>query len=225
MAGNGKRGGDRILESRHLVGLFLGVVLLCAVFFTLGYVMGRNQYGGSVHAQENPFDSRTLVRPSVKPKSADAMQAGANSANQSNNENNSEWDFYSKKGDNSGADAKLSIPAPTSNSMSGAGSTAPGSKETSPKSANAKPAQLSGAYPQPHLVRGSIVLQVAAVTRQGDALAMADVLQQKRFPSFVVAPTTDSFYRVQVGPFRDEKSADAARTELDRDGFMAIIKR
>ena len=37
MAGNGKRGGggDRILESRHLVGLFLGVVLLCGVFFTL----------------------------------------------------------------------------------------------------------------------------------------------------------------------------------------------
>src|ERR1700735_534963 len=117
MAGNGKRGGDRILESRHLVGLFLGVVLLCAVFFTLGYVMGRNQYGGSVHAQENPFDSRTLVRPSVKPKSADAMQP---TANQSNNENNSEWDFYSKKGDNSGSDAKLSITVPTSNSISGA---------------------------------------------------------------------------------------------------------
>ena len=34
MAGGGKRGGDRVLESRHLVGLFLGVVLLCGVFFT-----------------------------------------------------------------------------------------------------------------------------------------------------------------------------------------------
>src|ERR1035437_10186280 len=54
MAGNGKRGGgDRVLESRHLVGLFLGVVLLCGVFFTLGYVMGRNQFGGSVHAAES----------------------------------------------------------------------------------------------------------------------------------------------------------------------------
>ena len=43
MAGNGKRGGaDRVLESRHLVGLFLGVVLLCGVFFTLGYVMGHD---------------------------------------------------------------------------------------------------------------------------------------------------------------------------------------
>ena len=34
-----------MLESRHLVGLFLGVVLLCGVFFTLGYVMGKTQYG------------------------------------------------------------------------------------------------------------------------------------------------------------------------------------
>ena len=47
MAGtNGRQnGGERVLESRHLVGLFLGVVLLCGVFFTLGYVMGKTQYG------------------------------------------------------------------------------------------------------------------------------------------------------------------------------------
>jgi hypothetical protein len=52
MASSGKRGGgDRVLESRHLIGLFLGVVLLCGVFFTLGYVMGHTQYGGSVHAE------------------------------------------------------------------------------------------------------------------------------------------------------------------------------
>src|ERR1700690_3018 len=54
MAGSGKRGGgERVLESRHLVGLFLGVVLLCGVFFTLGYVMGKTQYGGAVHAAES----------------------------------------------------------------------------------------------------------------------------------------------------------------------------
>ena len=63
MAGSGKRGGgDRVLESRHLVGLFLGVVLLCGVFFTLGYVMGRNQFGGSVHAESD--HARTRRHPS-----------------------------------------------------------------------------------------------------------------------------------------------------------------
>jgi cell division septation protein DedD len=73
--------------------------------------------------------------------------------------------------------------------------------------------------------KGSLVLQVAAVTRASDALAMADALGQKGFPSFVTAPTTDNFYRVQVGPYRDDRSAESARGALDRAGFKAIIKR
>ncbi len=40
-----KRGGhsDTVLEGRHLLGVFFAVVVLCAVFFTLGFVLGRNQ--------------------------------------------------------------------------------------------------------------------------------------------------------------------------------------
>ena len=40
-----KRGGhsDTVLEGRHLLGIFFAVVVLCAVFFTLGFVLGRNQ--------------------------------------------------------------------------------------------------------------------------------------------------------------------------------------
>lgn len=73
--------------------------------------------------------------------------------------------------------------------------------------------------------KSSVVLQVAALTHQGDALAMADALQQKRFPAFVVAPTSDKFYRVQVGPYADAKAAESAKGALDRAGFKAIIKR
>ncbi len=40
-----KRGGhsDTVLEGRHLLGIFFAVVVLCALFFTLGFVLGRNQ--------------------------------------------------------------------------------------------------------------------------------------------------------------------------------------
>ena len=89
MAGNGRRGGaDRVLESRHLVGLFLGVVLLCGVFFTLGYVMGKTQYGGLVHAAEalsRTTSERASARPAPAQPAGDAAPA------------NGEWDFYSKK--------------------------------------------------------------------------------------------------------------------------------
>src|ERR1700685_4519059 len=94
MAGNGKRGGgDRVLESRHLVSLFLGVVLLCGVFFTLGYVMGHNQYGGPVHAADSLESGAPSVRPSAKPREIGPPPAAAP------NPANNEWDFYSKKND------------------------------------------------------------------------------------------------------------------------------
>src|SRR5580704_2910282 len=92
MAGNGKRGGaDRVLESRHLVSLFLGVVLLCGVFFTLGYVMGHNQYGGPVHAAD-ALDSDQPSHPLPKQKAETSNSPAPAPAPASN-----EWDFYSKK--------------------------------------------------------------------------------------------------------------------------------
>ena len=98
MASNARRGGgDRVLESRHLVGLFLGVVLLCGVFFTLGYVMGRTQYGGAVHAADG-FNSN-LPSASVSPKSKAAPAA-----------DNGGWDFYDNK--KSASDHLEPAPAP-----------------------------------------------------------------------------------------------------------------
>ena len=75
------------------------------------------------------------------------------------------------------------------------------------------------------MLGNTIILQVAAVTHESDAMAMADALQRKKFPSFVVAPSADNFYRVQVGPYPDERAAENAKSALDREGFKAIIKR
>lgn len=198
--GSGQRGGgDRILESRHLVGLFLGVVLLCGVFFTLGYVMGKTQYGGDVHAAagERPAPPRPAVQPKDQPP-APTPAAG-------------DWDFYSKKDENHLEPASPAAAPP------------PAAKKIIPSFAKPKPSPAR--YIAPRMGRGAVVLQVAALTHQGDALAVADALQRKGFPSFVVAPTADRFYRVQVGPYADERGADSARRALDRAGFKAILKR
>src|SRR5208283_4278319 len=56
---------------------------------------------------------------------------------------------------------------------------------------------------------GTIILQVAAVSRQDDALSIASSLQKKHFPATVLTPQKDKYYRVQVGPYKDQKSADA----------------
>jgi DedD protein len=211
--GGGRRGGaERVLESRHLVGLFLGVVLLCGVFFTLGYVMGKTQYGGLVHAAEalshTPPERPSAKRAPVEPSPGDAVPA------------NGEWDFYSK---NNNTDRLQPEPKPAA---SAAHNSEPSTAvKTQPVAPVAKTVPTSARFDAPRMSKGSVVLQVAALTHQGDALAMADALQQKKFPAFVVAPTSDNFYRVQVGPYADAKAAESAKNALDRAGFKAIIKR
>jgi cell division septation protein DedD len=72
--------------------------------------------------------------------------------------------------------------------------------------------------------KGLYLLQVAALTKQSDALALAKTLQKKGFPATVLSPQTDKFYRVQVGPYSDSKSADNAKKGLEDTGFKAIVK-
>jgi cell division septation protein DedD len=69
------------------------------------------------------------------------------------------------------------------------------------------------------------MLQVAAVQRESDAMALAQALQQKRFPAYVITPSADKYYRVQVGPYADTQSAANARHDLEADGFKSIVKR
>ncbi len=57
-----------MLEGRHVIGFFMLMLLFSGVFFTLGYVMGRNQYDGQVRASTNLRglpDSTVLPKPEV----------------------------------------------------------------------------------------------------------------------------------------------------------------
>ena len=202
----GNKRGDRVLESRHLVGLFLGVVLLCGVFFTLGYVMGRTQYDTSVHASDvSPLHAAASPRNSAK-SSTEKTPAGPAAG---------EWDFYAKKANNEGL-APAPKPTPSNSSASGRPARTEEMRNESKLPSHVRP---------PRMLKNAIVLQVAALRHQGDALALADAIQQKHFPSFVVTPATDAYYRVQVGPYSSEAAAEKARRELDHQGFKSIIKR
>ena len=215
MAGGGKRG-DRVLESRHLIVLFLGIVLLCGVFFTLGYVIGHNQYDGAVHAAEAPEASAPIIEKPSKPHAADNTAATTPA--------NNEWDFYSKNASNHLEPAeKPSSPAvpaaaPVNNNKAEI-SVPPAATES------AKVIPVAARFQPPRMLKGSVVLQVAAVVHESDAVAMADALQRKKFAAFVLAPSGDNFYRVQVGPYRDQRNAESAQKALERAGFKSIIKR
>jgi cell division protein FtsN len=224
----GKKGGgggrDMTLESRHLIGIFLGLVIICGVFFTLGYVMGRTQFETSVKAA-----------PLAKPESAAApgtawMGKPAEKTNPATPAP-SDWTFPTATDPKKPAD-RLEPPPPKGSGAGRAGdlkvelNPAPGKRETARAEPMATPAgSATSKIKPPAMPRGSVVLQVAALSKETDALALARVLQQKGFAAFVLQPMGDNLFRVQVGPYADSASADAGKKALQREGFKAILKK
>src|SRR5579863_590055 len=212
-----KNGGDFVLESRHLVGLFLLLVVIFGVVFTLGYLLGRSQYDSKIRAAVGP------------PPGTDAPAATAAAKSKTRPEpedaqipkKNSDWDFYHSADPQAAADH---LQPPSKSVTASASPAAPNPPSASLKSTKAvKPA--AGGDVSPLIPKGAIMLQVAAVMHQDDALALAQALQQKKFPAFVIPPGADKLYRVQVGPYPDNQSASNARQQLEAKGFKSIIKR
>ncbi|HYL86531.1 MAG TPA: SPOR domain-containing protein [Candidatus Angelobacter sp.] len=212
-----------MLESRHVIGLFMAVIVLSGLFFTLGYVMGRNQTAGQVSAdlREKPVQP-VIAKPEVvskktnKPSPADTPSDSAAPAN-------SDWDFYHardrKKPEERlkpAASVNTAAPAPAKKTEPLLVKTTATPRATSGSAKNADGKLLPG---------GSYSLQVAALTKEADALDLAKRLQQKKFPAFVLSPKTDKYFRVQVGPYSDPKAADTARKGLEGAGFKAFVKQ
>jgi len=203
-----------VLESRHVIGLFMLMLVFSGVFFTLGYVMGRNQYEGQVRAAGN---TRTTpdVTPPVKPESGAKHGAQPPATNTSSDPavgNNSDWGFYENSKSSRVTEPLKPVPA------------APAAKTVSAKTHVDAAAKPRTALNAPLIPGGAYVLQVAALTKEGDALALATTLQKKKFPAIVVSPQKDKYYRVQVGPYADQKAAEVARKGLEGAGFKAIVK-
>jgi cell division septation protein DedD len=215
MASGRKRGaGERVLESQHVIGLFLLMLVFSAIFFTLGYVMGRNQYDGQVRAATTQHVAPEPVvtnktdaasnRLSNKPAVPDAAASG------------SDWEFYSSDKQRETDD----------HLKAGSAADFSSAPKTSPQSiGNGRSAAVNGDSARSPQSSGGYTLQVTAVRRESDALELARRLQKRKFPAFVLAPLGNKYYRVQVGPYADQKSAEAAKKGLENAGFRAIVKR
>jgi len=217
MASGGKRGGagERVLESRHVIGLFMLMLLFSGVFFTLGYVMGRNEIDGPVRAATDFFRKPASSR-------TDANSKRTNNPATTPTDNpappNSDWEFY-HAGDNKKTEDYLK---PVASAPALARKSAPVLvKTTAPPKTAGGPTKTPNA---PLIPGGAYTLQVAALTKEADALELATRLQKKKFPAFVLSPQADKYYRVQVGPYADSKAADVARKGLEGAGFKAIVK-
>jgi cell division septation protein DedD len=220
-----------VLGGRHLAGIFVALVVLFAAVFTLGYMLGKNQNG------VQPQAVGSVIPPPVVSAAEKPVDAKSTSAEEPAAPPAHDWDFY-HSAEPTQPSERLTQPPKTVAAAKTPVSAAP----VNPTPVSPTPVNPTVAVPpakttktlayksansanSPLIPRGAIVLQVAALDRQGDALALAQALQQKKYPAFVLNPSTDHFYRVQVGPYADSQSANVARHKLEVQGFKSIVKR
>ena len=201
------------------------MLVFSGVFFALGYVMGRNQYDGQVRAATNGMGS---VEPLRKPQARSCCKENrrrrraipTDSDPATSTATDSTWNFYDKEKSSKVAPHLETPPKPSptpslTKQVSARNSAPPSVAPRAPVERNSASAPL--------IANGAIILQVAALAKQDDALALAGSLQRKHFSAYVQAPHKDKYYRVQVGPFKDQKSAEAAKKGLESAGFKAFV--
>ncbi len=222
----------------RLLGLFFVLVAICGVFFSIGYSLGKSNAreqalndGPSNVLAAGPQAAGSSEPRADKPSAAVASKSDATQATQeqgtaSSGQNN--LTFYKAVQQGGGGppvpakqSAPEAAPAATESAAVTVAQNAPPAKEAT--QASVQPVSHTG----PVTGAGTIVVQIAAVTREDDAVALAGALRKKDYNVFVVknAAINDKFYHVQVGPFMSLKEADAMKAKLVAEGYNPIVKR
>ncbi|HVN03625.1 MAG TPA: SPOR domain-containing protein [Bryobacteraceae bacterium] len=197
---------ELVLGNRQLLSGFFIIVILFAVFFVMGYIVGRNSTPSAQFAanREQPGSAvATGDRPQAASGTAPASQAPA-AAQQAPSNAPTE-----PAKDDSGTSAAAS-PQPTTQ----AAQTAPAKTEAPPPAANPAPVE-----PAP----GETYLQVTAV-KQDVAETVVRTLKDKGFPA-LLSPGPPGKTRVLVGPYSDLAKLGQAKAELEHLGFSPFVKR
>jgi DedD protein len=183
------------LGTGKMLALFFGLVALCAVFFGIGFALGKNSRPNTDAQAATPAPGNprpTAVKP-TNPRAPNDLT------------------FYKSVGQKD-QDAQLSTnsAAPASNPSPSAKSAA---ADAPPPDPTAAPA-LNGYW-----------VQVAAVSKQEDAQALVEALKKKQYAAFAANTPGDKLFHVQVGPFADIKEAEGTRGKLVNDGYNPILKK
>ncbi|HUI84842.1 MAG TPA: SPOR domain-containing protein [Candidatus Binatia bacterium] len=220
-----------------LLGLFFLLAAICGVFFSIGYSLGKSsgreqalndqavQTGasaGSASAGSASSDGKPSAAVVARAPADDSSAAAAQ---------NSNLTFYkavqqsdSRPQTAAANSAQTAAAAPTAEAANGSAATsgAPGKSAT-----NTHTAADVISHTSPVTGPGTIVVQIAALSREDDAVALAGALRKKNYNVFVVnnPVTNDRLYHVQVGPFSTLTDAEAMKARLVAEGYNPIIKK
>ena len=188
------------LGTGKMLVLFFGLVALCAVFFSMGFSLGRTS-GLKPSAAEVASPTVTMAgnaRPSaVKPNPPAA-----------------DMTFYKAVSDKN-ADSQLTAQNTSKDAPAADAAATPSAATTATPPADPAVAPPTNGY----------YVQVAAVSKQEDADSLVDALKKKQYPAFSANTPPDKLFHVQVGPYADIKDAESMRGKLVGDGYNPILKK
>jgi DedD protein len=194
------------LGTGKLLVLFFGLVGICALFFALGYSLGR---------KSEPSITTASAAITPQPTSSTGKASSGSAA--------APMTFYKS------VEQRDASPELTPGEAKTDAKTDPkADAKTDAAGANGSAAQTTAANaadPATTLPTAAYFVQVAAVSKQEDADALVDALKKKQYPAFVAPLAADKLCRVQVGPFSDIKEAEGMRAKLIADGYTPILKR
>jgi cell division septation protein DedD len=219
------------IDYRHLAFFFVGAVCVCAVFFALGFVVGRAQaFETALKDQEDlkntatgavaaPHMANSTLAVAGKEESQVVTEtAGKGDAthDQSRTDYRKDLDFYSAVKEQK-VDQNFHPESPKPNKTV---ASAKKSKAES-ESRAASTAHDGGSR------AGSTSLQVAALKSSAEADRLAKTLRSKGYPVFIVNPAKDDvskLIRVQIGPYTSDAEATKVKARLGTEGYTAISK-
>lgn len=187
------------LSTGKLLGMFFALAIVCGVFFTMGYLLGKSNTAGG-HTEivgALPTGGSQAGKPSAANKTPETITQTC------------------PPGSSDCAPATNTSDSGSSSKASDQSSKQPASSSNAPDQTGTEVKTGAG---------GSFMVQVAAVSKQEDADILRTALQKKQYPAFISSNAGDPLFHVQVGPFTDKKDADAMRTRLANDGYNAIVK-
>ncbi len=196
------------LSSTTLLGIFFGMVLLCALFFGLGFAVGRFGPGDSAGAgqQAGSGGPSPALAASSKPKPSaapqDTVQAERSAASPA---------AYAAPDQDSSANAQ----------QTAAAGGQPAVKPALPTQASIGTTLNVG---QQTAANGPSMVQIAAVSHQEDADVLVGALRKRGYAVSVRRVPADNLIHVQVGPFPNRSDAKVMRQKLLNDGYNAIVQ-
>jgi cell division septation protein DedD len=185
------------LSTGKLLGIFFALAIICGVFFTMGYLLGKSTSAGGRTEIVATVPSSSAGKPYAGNKTPEAVTQTCPPGSPNCAATTSDASSTAKPVDQQ----------PQQSSAS----------KTSDQSTSAGTDGKSGAA-------SSFMVQVAAVSKQEDAEILVTALRKKQYPVFIANAAGDPLFHVQVGPFTDRKDAEAMRTRLSGDGYNAIVK-